>query len=123
MAKKTSDKKTEISLTGNLGPFNGTYELGTATSTSTGTYTLTNCFREEFRSAQFIEKEKGNFIEMVYEKVPTVIISSGWSFDTPKKAMIKKIYGVKNGKLQLVNTIEGIEEPAHYVEAIIEWKE
>ena len=103
----------------------GSTSIGVAsggwTSTSTGTFI--NTYIEEFRSALFIEEDNNNFIEMIYEKVPTLVVAPNLGFASSNKIMVKKVYGVIDGKLQLIKAIEGIEEPGYYVEPSIEWKE
>ena len=103
----------------------GSTSIGVAsggwTSTSTGTFI--NTYIEEFRSALFIEEDNNNFIEMIYEKVPTLVVAPNLGFASSNKIMVKKVYGVIDGKLQLIKAIVGIEEPGYYVEPSIEWKE
>lgn len=118
MSKKS--EKTKPNLTGNIS-IEGDAANSLGLTTTTSTFVLTN--ERKLESSKFIQTKKGNFIEMVYEVVSSFQITY---FPTvnPTRRLVKEIYGVaSNGKLELLNTIDGVEQPGHWVEPTIDWKE
>ena len=116
MTKKTKKQPKNV-LSVNNTSSNINFTLGNTT-----TSTVTQGFRKEFKFAQFVENKNGNFIEMIYEEIPTILINYGYGF-TPKKHMLKEIYSVVDGQLKISKEIRGVEEPGYYVEPVIEWNE
>lgn len=107
----------------------GSLSTGTS-STTVGTSTSSSFniqYEKKLESATFIEQEIGNVIEMVYSLVQipgSYITYTYYPYNsTPKKSMIKEIYGVVDGQMVLIQTIKGYEEPGYYVEPTIEWEE
>lgn len=100
------------------GNFNGTCP------TTTGTITLNFHPLRKLESTRFCEKENGNFIEMIFRETPNYNMTTGHlTYGCPQEYMVKEIYGVVDGKLQLISTIRGTERPGYYVEPIVEWEE
>ena len=107
----------------------GSLSTGTS-STTVGTSTSSSFnieYEKKLESAKFIEQEIGNVIEMVYSLVQSSSPHITYTYypynSTPKKSMIKEIYGVVDGQMVLIQTIKGYEEPGYYVEPTIEWEE
>ena len=100
---------------------------GTSTIVGTSTSSSFNIqYEKKLESSQFIEQEIGNIIEMVYSLVQSsgpYITYTHYPYSTPKKSMIKEIYGVVDGQMVLIQTIKGYEEPGYYVEPTVEWEE
>lgn len=100
---------------------NGTISITDGTSTTC----MINLYPQRtLISSQFIKKESGNFIEMIYKETfnnfgTTVTYTNYY----PQETMVKEIYGVKDGKLELVNVIKGKEVPGYYIPATVVWEE
>lgn len=96
--------------------------FGQTTTTDTFTFQETR----KLIDSKFIENKEGNFIEMTYEIIPypymTTITVSG-VFSEPRKSLLKEVYGVKDGQIQLLKSIKGIENPGYYVPPATEWEE
>lgn len=111
--------------TNNISPLITTYSgnstnIALNTSSTTSTFNISNLpYNKKLEGVQVIEKEEENFIEITYSQEPTYFTYPSSS----KKIMLKEIYGVLDGKLQLVKTIKGLENPGYYVEPEIEWEE
>jgi len=124
MKKNTDKKKGQAinSITGN----NYIYvEDGQTFGTSTTTNTFIITDTKKLLDSKLIETKDGNLIEMIYEIIPnygTVITHVGLNFES-KKSLLKEIYGVKDGKLQLLKSIKGVENPGYYVPPSKEWEE
>lgn len=74
---------------------------------------------------KFIQTEEANYIEMIYKVYPApfnITYTVTWSVPQ-KEEMLKEVYGVIDGKLQLIKSIKGTETAAHYVPATINWEE
>lgn len=80
-------------------------------------------YSKNVRSANFVKTEEGNFIEIIYEETSTYTLTTSTSILPPIVKMIKEIYGVVDGKLQLIKRIEGKEIQGYYVPPSIEWNE
>lgn len=84
-------------------------------------------YNKKLHDTKFIETDEGNFIEITYylEQVGGYITytTTGLLNSSPKQKVLKEIYGISKGKLQLINTISGIENPGYWVEPDIEWEE
>lgn len=119
MSKSKKDKKKNINLAGSITLVGNSFGTGATTSTSVSIITYT----KKVESTRFIENENGNYFEVISEEVPSHYISYGWSTTTPGRTMVKDIYGIKDGKIQIINTIRGIEQPGYYVEPSIDWEE
>ena len=87
-------------------------------STAIGTYIIR--YEKKLESVNFIQNNESNFIEIIYTEVPTGPYYSNMS---SLKNMIKEVYGVLNGKMQLIKTIRGHENPGQYIPPTIEWNE
>lgn len=93
-------------------------ELNSNINISTCTFTYSS--KKEIENIELIENEEGNFIEVT--SVITNPISYGYlSFN--KKNMLKERYGIVDGKIKLIKSINGIEEPGYYVPPTINWEE
>jgi len=95
---------------------------GLAGITTTGTYSYMPTYSKKLRDTKIIETSEGMLIEIVYEMVPSQIVSYGFNQDNRKK-MRKETYGSLDGKLQLIKAIDGYENPGYYVDPEIEWSE
>jgi hypothetical protein len=124
MAKKDKKiKPNKQSLTGSgtlIGNTSSSFAIGN-TSTTTSSFIVT--YTKKVESTRFVENEKGNYFEVISEEVPSHYITHGWTTTTPGRSMVKDIYGIKDGKIQVISTIRGIEQPGYYVEPDIEWEE
>jgi len=125
MAKRNKKIKPIVnSLTGNItlvgNSETGSFVLGN-TSTTTSSFVIT--YTKKVESTRFVEDGKENYFEVISEEVPSHYITHGWTTTTPGRSMIKDIYGIKDGKIQIINTVRGIEQPGYYVEPDIEWEE
>ncbi len=89
------------------------------------TTTFTFSERKTLISSKFVEDNELNYIEMIYEVSTFPFISTTGAFynTTTEKSMLKEIYSVKDGKLQLIRSIKGVEKPGHYVPPTTEWEE
>ena len=98
---------------------------GGSISTTTGTYTYTPTYNKKLRDTKIVETSEGMLIEVIYEMVPNQHMSYGYlqNPNQNKTKMRKEIYGSLEGKLQLIKTIEGYENPGYYVDPEIEWEE
>ena len=122
MEKTKKDKKGSlnintgsVTLSGNSMTFNGA-------TTTTNAFVIT--YTKKVESTRFIENDRGNYFEVISEEVPSGYITHGYiTTTTPGRSMIKDIYGIKDGKIQIINTIRGTEQPGYYVEPDIEWLE
>lgn len=123
MAKKDKKiKPNKQSLTGSgtlIGNTSSSFAIGN-TSTTTSSFIVT--YTKKVESTRFVENEKGNYFEVISEEVPSHYITHGWTTTTPGRSMVKDIYGIKDGKIQVISTIRGIEKPGYYVEPDIEWE-
>ena len=123
MAKKDKKiKPNKQSLTGSgtlIGNTSSSFAIGN-TSTTTSSFIVT--YTKKVESTRFVENEKGNYFEVISEEVPSHYITHGWTTTTPGRSMVKDIYGIKDGKIQVISTIRGIEQPGYYVEPDIEWE-
>lgn len=90
------------------------------TTTTTNTFMLS--YTKKVESVELIENEEGNFIEVISHEYPANGNFS-YSFNIPGRTMVKERYGIINGKLQLLKTIRGYEQPGYYTPPVIEWKE
>jgi len=124
MAKK--DKKNKSIIGGNLsgtvvGNSASSFGINGTSTTTTSTFVIT--YTKKVESTRFVENEKGNYFEVISEEVPSHYITHGWTTNIPGRSMVKDIYGIKDGKIQVINTIRGIEQPGYYVEPDIDWEE
>lgn len=93
-------------------------------TTSSGTFIIQDT--KKLIDSKFIEKKGENLIEMTYEIVPypyITTISTTGVFSEPRKNLLKEVYGVKDGQLQLLKSIKGVENPGYYVPPATEWEE
>ena len=107
-----SGGNTTVNFTGDLG--------GTST---TSTFIIQDT--KQVESVEFIENEEGNFMEITYSLTPNynITYTVTWTVNPPAKRMVKERYGVVNGKMQLIKTIYGKENPGYYVPPSVEWEE
>lgn len=115
-----SENSGYISLNGSSNTIttDGNFALGNS-YTTTGTFTLFP--QKHVVDTKFIENEEGNFIEVTYKVTYAYQIWVG--NQPPQSTCIKERYGVKDGKLQLIKTIEGKYVPEHTVPESYEWEE
>lgn len=92
-------------------------------STTTTTFTFSE--QKTLISSKFVEDNELNYIEMIYEVTTFPFISNTGAFynTTTEKSMLKEIYSVKDGKLQLIRSIKGVEKPGYYVPPTTDWEE
>lgn len=123
MAKKDNKTKSnKQNLNGSITFTGNSINLGApGTTTTTTSFVIT--YTKKVESTRFVENEKGNYFEVISEEVPSHYINYGWTTSTPGRTMVKDIYGIKDGKIQVINTIRGIEQPGYYVEPSIDWEE
>jgi hypothetical protein len=95
-----------------------TFPIG---ETTTSTFALS--YEKKVESVQFIENKEGNFMEITYSITPNFNIYTSFNLTSGHKSMIKERYGVVKGKMQLIKTISGKENPGYYVPPNIEWEE
>lgn len=109
----------------------GTLTTGNLAGISGGdfgiTTTSTFCFptyTRKLESVNFVQNNEGNFMEIIYKEIPNqqITYTVTWNV-TPKTRMVKERYGVVDGKMQLIKTVVGTEEPGYYVPPTIEWEE
>lgn len=107
--------QNNISLSGAIG-FCGTgITLGTTTTTST--FILTP--HRVHKNTEVVTKDGVLNIEITYEEVvQNYFYSNGSPY---QKTIVKDVYGVTNGKLEIIKTIRGKEIEGYYVPASIEW--
>ena len=99
-------------------------EDGTASTTIIGnTSTFVINTKKTIEKVEFIENEEGNFIEVTSAEEPILNCAITYTFYNSNRCMIKERYGVVNGKIQLIKTINGIENPGYYVLPTFEWEE
>lgn len=120
MAKKDKKNKDNKNLSGSVTLVGDSITLSNNTTT-TSTFVIT--YTKKVESTRFVENEKGNYFEVISEEVPSHYISHGWTTTTPGRTMVKDIYGIKDGKIQIINTVRGVEQPGYYVEPSIDWEE
>lgn len=115
MPKQLDSKKPE---TLNCHVDNIEYPDNIITSTSTFIYDI----KKEIENVEFLENEEGNFIEVT--SIITNLMPYGYlNFGPAKRNMLKERYGIVDGKIQLVKSINGIEEPGYYVPPTVNWEE
>ncbi len=121
MKQNKKEKTLNFNSTSGVHFLNASGGLGMGTTTSS---TLNIQYSKEVKSVQFIEKEEGNFIEITYSVESNYNNSTiTYVIPTTGKSMLKEIYGVIDGKMQLIKTITGTERPGYYVEPTVEWNE
>lgn len=121
MKQNKKEKTLSFNSASGVHNFNTSGGLGIGTTTSS---TLNIQYSKKVESVQFIENTEGNFIEITYSvesnynncTITYVIPPTG-------KSMLKEIYGVVNGKMQLIKTITGTERAGYYVGPTVEWDE
>lgn len=92
-------------------------------TTTTGTFYFTPSRKVE--SVQHVDTPEGNVIEIVYRETysyPNYTITI-WPTPGPGERMVKETWGVVRGKLQLIKTVYGVEEPGYYVPPTTVWEE
>lgn len=92
------------------------------TTTTTGTF-MFNTHTKEKRDTKIINDPEGMLIEVIYEMIPNQYVSYGFGLQDNRKKMCKEIYGVLDGKLQLIKEVQGYENPGYYVDPELEWEE
>jgi len=125
MSKKPINTNGTVNITsGNNMVITGGHSANGGTSTST-----TSCFMLTYsrtlERVEHIHNDEGNFIEITYREEPNQHFSytTTWVVPNPPTRMVKERFGVVDGKLQLIKTILGKEEPGYYVPPNIEWEE
>lgn len=94
------------------------WNFGTTSTSSTFTWPPP----KSIRSTNFLTTEEGNFLEIISQESVQYLLTNSTSVLPPTK-MVKEVYGVVEGKLQLIKRIEGREIQGHYVPPSIEWNE
>ena len=95
-------------------------ELSSTITTSTNTFIFE--IKKEVENVELIENEEGNFIEV------TSIITNPSPYgyltvSSNNRHMLKERFGIVDGKIQLVKSINGVEIPGYYVAPTINWEE
>jgi hypothetical protein len=113
-----------ISLTGCSATSGGLGEIG---STSTGTFFLQSFPSRKLEGVQHVDTPEGNVIEITYRETysyPNYTLTI-WppAPNSTGERMVKEIWGVVRGKLQLIKTVYGKEEPGYYVPPTTIWEE
>ena len=111
---KQEKDQNNISLSGAIGFCGNEITLGTTTTTST--FILTP--QRVHKSTEVVTKDGVLNIEITYEETVQNYFYTGAPFP---KTMVKDIYGVSDGKLEIIKTIRGKEIEGYYVPATIEW--
>lgn len=86
----------------------------------TSTCTFIYDIKKEVENVELIENEEGNFIEVI--SIITNPAPYGY-LTTNNKHMLKERFGIVDGKIQLVKSINGVEIPGYYVAPTINWEE
>lgn len=108
--KKNEFSRADTTLMGNT---DVNYEI----STSSADF---NLFLGSSNVVDFKFNKKKEKIEVVFRQHSNVSLLNGKQ--SPDKVW-KEIYGIKDGKLQLLDTIEGKHNPGYYVEETIQFDE
>lgn len=112
---KQEKDQNNISLSGAIGFYGTGITLGTTTTTFT--FILTP--HRVHKNTEVVTKDGVLNIEITYEEVvQNYFYTNGSPY---QKNIVKDIYGVANGKLEIIKTIRGKEIEGYYVPAAIEW--
>lgn len=112
MEKKNQFSRADSTLMGNV---EINYEIATALTSST--YTMFNG-KKEITDFNFYPKEQ--LIYVTFRQ--TSLLSYPDGSQSPDKVW-REVYGIKDNKLLLLNTIEGKHTPGYYIEETIEFPE
>ena len=75
-------------------------------------------------SFEYKTTDDGNFIEVVKRQAPNPNVTLAvWPPRPQVDSVWKEIYGVVDGKLELIRTIQGTVTPGHYVDEQIDFEE
>ena len=119
-------KKKKASIPGSISVASGANTTinftGDLSSTSTSSTLFLNQYSRELQGVEFIQNDEGNFMEITYKLAQSLTYTVTWNINPPQR-MIKERYGVVNGKMQLIKTIQGEETSGYYVPSSVEWEE
>lgn len=117
-----------LSINGNNIPLSGTNFTTTGFSLSGMPSTTSSVFinpqySKEVHDVELINDEGLNFIDIIYKLIPNNYCGFYINNKPDRPKMSKERYGVVDGKLQLIKTTNGFEEPGYFVPPCIEWEE
>jgi len=115
------DKNAENNISGISGE---DFFIGTSTTSTTSSIFLGNTNEIKILDFKFKTTSDGNFIEVTKRQEPnTNVTFASWPPQEFKVRVWKEVYGLYEGALKLIKTIEGNVIPGHYVEEDISFDE
>ncbi len=110
-------------MTLNITGSSSTAGISIGGTSTTSTYVVYNAYGEAVvESFEYKQTNEGNFIEVIKRQKPCDSLWVGaWPPQDRQDRVFKEVYGIKDNKLQLIRTIEGMVRPGYYVDESVEF--